>query len=100
MTAVPANFCDDCAFACAERCERISPDAQPYYAAYEMAHPGIRGEAFSGWRFITWIGGEWRAWARARNRADAHNVTEPERADFLMWLVERHAAPARLLRAA
>lgn len=89
-------FCDDCAFGCTEACERVTPGAQPYWVAFEMA-TGQRGAVGRGAEYIIWNGRQWRAWAKERGRGDARNVTETERADFGRWLAGRHGSPSAFL---
>lgn len=64
------------------------PPMQPRARAFMHAHPA---DPFIGWRYITWIGHQWRTWAAESGVPYGDKpMTDVHHAAFDAWLAERY----------
>lgn len=89
------GFCNDCAHACTERCQRVTPDRHVRWNAFERV--GLAGQYDQRVRryaaYTSWISREWATW-RALVGLTSGFLGSKEHAAFDRWLAERHDVPA------
>lgn len=71
---------------------QITPGVQPYWAAWELAEPEV-DHFGQKWRFMSWIGEQWRDWRRAFGLPENAKFPEPGQPPFHHWLMDRFNVP-------